>query len=286
MNKEDKVLVTYTPTKLNNKWTTRVCSGNGNLGLHNQEEFKKAIKMLLVAAHTWRNPRLYHIVLTHSTLPIYQKVLNTITDKLRSAGVLVEYKASLEIQNDSKGTHKHVMMVVSTGDKRPSKYITACNEVGKEDPSLLRQAVRKVQADNSDLRVSVRSPASSTQCFLQLNQTNQDMFNEAVEWCSYIYKVRSKPTGPCYYSSRTTRRPASVADDRDMSLGLADRAVDRVLYKNNRHIGFHPRGTSTHQRIQRPVLGGLPRPTNRFTLGIRQLHQQIRPQNAFVNHLK
>lgn len=266
MSKENRVLVSYTPTKLNQRWTTRVCSGNGNLGIHHQERFKEAVNMLLMAAHNWRNPRLYHIVLTHSTLPTYQKVLNSITDKLRGAEVLVEYKASLETQNDSKGTHMHVMMVVSTGDKRPSRYITACNEVGKEDPSLLRQAVRKAQADNPDLRVRVQSPASSTQCFLQLNQTNQDMFNEAVEWCSYIYKARSKPAGACYYSSRATRRPAQVADDRGMGLCLADRAVDRVLFLYNTYR-LRPVGTPTHQRLQSRVLGGLPRLASRCSFG-------------------
>ena len=73
-----------------------------------------------------------------------------------------------------------------------------------ENESALRKAVRHTWSECSLLEYSVNRPRSQGGLpFIQFNQTNEERFNEAVEWMSYIYKARSKPTsGTIYFSDR------------------------------------------------------------------------------------
>lgn len=209
-----KELAHYTPRLRNKKWVTKVCDGRDyqgreNKGIHDQEQFKKAVAMLEHAAHNWRNPRLYHLVLTGATEPTYKQLLLRLCRKVRSAGAKCNYKACLETDT-TKGLHCHVMLVLSTTSK-PERFITKAEEFGKtERVSLLRQVVREVQTDCPDLKVRVQPPASQPVSYIEFNQSNNELLNEAVEWCSYIFKARSKPQGRCYLSSRPARRACKV----------------------------------------------------------------------------
>ncbi|WP_349279701.1 hypothetical protein [Polaromonas hydrogenivorans] len=197
----------YTPRIKNKKWSTIVCDGNNNQGIHDLRQFKKLIAMLERAAHEWRNARLFHIILTGATRDIYQQVLTKFCRQLRAAGAQCDFKAAIE-HDSKKGLHQHVMFVLST-DKRPSRYITAADETGVVEASLLRQVVREVQAECNTLACRVQPPTSRTVAYIELNQTNNEFLNEAVEWASYILKARSKlpaSEGRCYTSSRPARR--------------------------------------------------------------------------------
>jgi hypothetical protein len=200
-------LARYAPRIKNKKWSTVVCDGNNNRGIHDLRQFKKLIAMLERAAHEWRNARLYHLVLTGATRDIYAQVVNKLCRQLRSAGAQCDFKAAIE-QDSKKGLHQHVMFVLST-DKRPSQYITAADETGVVEASLLRQIVREVQAECNTLACRVQPPASRTVAYIELNKSNNEFLNEAVEWGSYILKARSKlpaAAGRCYTSSRPARR--------------------------------------------------------------------------------
>lgn len=199
----------YIPTVHNLKWTTAVCSGNGNQGIHNQEQFKKAVTMLEHAAHNWRSPRLFHVVMTGATKSVYQQLLTRLCRKVRSTEALCDYKAAIELDS-TKGLHCHVMLVLGNITCKPERYFTRADESGAIDASLLRQVVREVQADCQSLKVSVQPPQSQPVPYIEFNQSNNDRLNEAVEWCSYAFKARSKPKGSCYMSSRPARRPAQA----------------------------------------------------------------------------
>lgn len=207
MNTQVKQLAKYVPRIRDRKWTTTVCDGRGNGGIHSQRQFKKLIAMLENAAHTWRNPRLFHIILTGATPTIYAQLLTKFCRRLRDAGAQCEYMAATE-QDSEKGLHQHVMLVMGTTLK-PSQYIVAADEHGKEKASMLRQVVREVQGECSTLTCRVQRPASRTTSFIELNQTNNEFLNEAIEWASYIVKARSKlpaAEGRCYTASRPERR--------------------------------------------------------------------------------
>lgn len=211
--------------------------------------------MLEHAAHNWRKPRLYHLVLTGATEPTYTQLLLRLCRKVRSAGAEYNYKACLETDT-TKGLHCHVMLVLSTTSK-PERFITKADESGKtERVSLLRQVVREVQTDCPDLKVRVQPPASQPVPYIEFNQTNNELLNEAVEWCSYIFKARSKPQGRCYLSSRPARRACKVNVGKDVTplIGVAKPTVSKPKSKNI-HFPTSPEGKKCRKR---PVYKGLP----------------------------
>lgn len=197
-----RMLVKYVPLLQRRKWITQNTINNG--GIHKQEEFRKGVEMLEYAAHHFRNPRLFHICFTGADIDIYQLVLIRFCRALKGAEVQYHYKAALEFDS-KKGLHLHVMIVLGTEDQTP-RYITSANETGKvENESMLRKAVRQTWNECCTLEYMVCPPKSrgGKVAFIQMNQTNMEFFNEAVEWMSYIYKARSKPeSGQVYFSDR------------------------------------------------------------------------------------
>jgi hypothetical protein len=196
-----KQLVMYTPILQNRRWITFNTVSQG--GLHKQEEFRKGVEMIEYCAHTFRNPRLFHICFTGASLDIYQLVMTRFCRALRSQGVDYRFKAALELDN-RKGLHYHVMIVLGT-DQQTHRFITSSNEKEKvENESCLRKAVRHTWEECSFLEYRVNPPQSRKPlAFIQFNQSNMDFFNEAVEWMSYIYKARSKSEhGQVYFSDR------------------------------------------------------------------------------------
>jgi hypothetical protein len=255
MNTQKKVLAHYTPRIRNKKWFTTVCDGNNNQGIHDQEQFKKAVSMLEYAAHNWRNPRLFHLVMKGATVPTYKQLLLRLCRKIRGAGASCDYKACIEIDSD-KGLHCHVMFVLgNTATSKPERFITRANESGKVEVSLLRQVVREVQTDCADFKVSVQPPASQPVPYIEFNQTNNDLLNEAVGWCSYIFKVRSKPQGRCYLSSRPARRACVVKVDKSVSPPVC-LVVSTVKETNFKNIRF-PTSARGQKYSKTPVFKGI-----------------------------
>lgn len=201
-----KQLVHYIPTIEGRKWVTRNTKNHG--GLHRQEEFRKGIKMLEHCAHHLRNPRLFHLCFTGADLEIYQLVMTRFCRVLTAENIDYRYKAALEL-DDEKGLHFHVMIVLGC-DKQTHRFITSSNEDGKiENVSALRKAIIHTWNDCQTLKYRVNPPRSMSgkAAFLQFNQSNMDMFHEAADWMSYIYKARSKPeSGTVYFSDRPTSR--------------------------------------------------------------------------------
>lgn len=193
--KESKELVRYIPILKGRKWITRTTDTPRNGGLYSQEKFKKATKMMEVAAHTFRNPRLHHICFTGAAvLEHYQLVVKRFCRALEAEGVQHCYKAALE-HDSKKGLHFHLMIVLGTGEDT-NRFITGKNEAGKiENESLLRKAVRHTWDECATLQYRVCSPHSQKVPYIQFSQSNQAKFTNAVEWLSYIYKKNTKPVG-------------------------------------------------------------------------------------------
>lgn len=202
-----KHLVHYIPTIENKKWVTRNTKNHG--GLHRQEEFRKGIKMLEHCAHHFRNPRLFHLCFTGADLDTYQLVMQRFCRVLTAEKVDYRYKAVRELDSE-KGLHFHVMIVLGAGNRQTHRFITSSNEDGKvENVSALRKAVIHTWNECQALKYRVNPPRSTSgkTSFLQFNQSNMEMFHEAAEWLSYIYKSRSKPeSGTVYFSDRPNKR--------------------------------------------------------------------------------
>jgi hypothetical protein len=199
-----KKLVKYVPKLLGREWITRTTQGNGNGGLHNQEEFRKGVEMLEWCAHNFRNPRLFHVCFTGAPVAIYRLVIKRFCRGLKMRGIRYRRKAAVEHDAD-KGLHMHLMIVLEGGNHQTHRVITSSDEDGKlENVSLLRKAVQHTWSECSLLEYHVNPPQSRKPlAFIQFNQSNMEFFDEAVEWLSYIYKARSKPeSGTVYFSDR------------------------------------------------------------------------------------
>lgn len=204
IDSDSRVLARYVPQLRGLKWWTRVTDGK-NGGLDSQERFKQTVAMLEHAAHNWRNPRLYHLCLKGATAAQYSALLAEFCRMVRRDGGKVAYKASIEHDSD-KQLHMHAFVITDSGNRMPSRYITAKDEDGIAKPSMLRRALRLAQVDNQSIEVMVCTPVSQFAVFIQFNQTNNSLLNEACEWASYAFKARSKVgSGECYSGSRTPR---------------------------------------------------------------------------------
>lgn len=212
-------LVTYTPKKKRGKWITDVTSGRDNGGIHRQEEFKKAVQMLTTCAHTLPNARLFHVCLTGGNTPVYQLIIKRLCRALKSQDVVTKYKACIE-HDQTKGEHCHLFIVLSSVDQQTARFITATDESKKRmvNDSTLLKVIHHTLTECPTLRYRVMAPQHPNcnpsadgsppkrVAFLQFNQTNQAFFDNAVEWLSYAYKVRSKAgIAACYLSDKQNK---------------------------------------------------------------------------------
>ena len=227
---EPKQLVKYVPTIQQRKWITNNTANHG--GIHKQEEFKKGVRMIEQCAHNFRNPRLFHICFTGAEENIYKTVMVRFCRLLTAAHVDYRYKAALEVDT-TRGVHFHVMIVLGT-EQQTHRFITSSNEREKtENESALRKAVRRTWDDCTTLDYRVNAPKSRSGevAFIQFNQTNMVFFNEAVEWMSYIYKVRSKPSvGTIYFSGRQQKRTKTQVPTCSISPFVTRRSADSQIH--------------------------------------------------------
>jgi hypothetical protein len=194
----------YIPMKDGNKWTTNLCSINGNQGIHDQSQFKSAVEMLEQAVATWIAPRLIHIILTGATVSGYALFI----DHMKRHMPRKAYKAAIEVDSH-KGQHVHWMLIV---DASSSGNLF---DLG-DDSSAANKVMRRIQRAQPDFNVTVAQPYKHPTPFIPLSEAT---LHDAVEWFSYALKSRSKPSdGKCYWSSRgspafptcTSHRPARL----------------------------------------------------------------------------
>lgn len=188
----------YIPrTNPKGKWETELCSRNG--GIHNQTKFKEAVRMLERATAEWRRPLLCHICFTSADKKTYLAIVKRLCRELKAEGVKCDYKGAIEQENGLKGLHYHLMLVIEHRDDGPKPFRLISNS----PKSLLRRAVDHFK-DTSSVQYRINPSTYSGGRFLPISKTNYEIFNEAVEWISYIYKVRTKNhvDGTVYYSSR------------------------------------------------------------------------------------
>lgn len=182
----------YIPIREGNKWTTKLCSINGNGGIHDQSQFKSAIGILEDAVATWDNPRLMHIILTGAELTTYALFI----DSMKRYMPVKAYKAAIEVDTH-KGQHVHWMLIVDSSS--PKNLFDM-----EDDSSPVIKVMKRIQHTEPEFNVTLAQPRRYKTPFIPLNaHTLQD----AADWFSYALKVRSKPrSGDCYWSSRSARQ--------------------------------------------------------------------------------
>jgi hypothetical protein len=197
----------YQPTREGNKWVTKICSAN--MGIHDQSQFKSGVAMLETAIDEWTSPRLMHLILTGcETREPYALFI----DRVKRHMPTKAYKVGIEL-DERKGTHAHWMLIIDA-DSPESLFDL------DDDSSAIYKARSWVQRTHPDFEVTIAQPRRHKGTpYIPLSEyTLQD----AAEWLSYAIKVRSKPAGPCYWSSRLVRRrctASAMSDDRELAAG-------------------------------------------------------------------
>lgn len=172
---------------------------NNHGGIHDPRQFKQAIKMIETALAEWDRPRLSHICLTGADVKTYIAALNRFKRKLTSAGVTYAYKAALE-EDSQKGLHLHIMLLID--HKRAGKHTNPYGLISDNVKSPLCSSMDRFHEEG--LEFNICTSRYSKDRFLPILKKDYESLNQAVEWCSYIYKQRSKEglQGRIYYSSR------------------------------------------------------------------------------------
>ena len=234
MQTDRKQLVAYIPKKDGRKWVTDVTTGKMNGGIYRQEEFKKAVGMLLDCAHNLPNPRLFHVCLTGTVVLIYQLVIKRLCRALKAQNIVTRYRAAIE-HDQTKGEHCHLYIVLSSRDQQTARFITAVDESKKLilNDSILLKVIKHTLTESPTLKYRVMVPqhpncnslfdggTPKTVAFLQFNKTNQYFFDNAVEWISYAYKTRSKQKSACYLSDKRNKLTRSTGSSDDHLANLS-----------------------------------------------------------------
>lgn len=191
----------YKPTKKGNEWVTATCSGNGNMGIHDQSQFKSAVLMLENALDNWEYPTLNHLVLTGSTESAYKQFIQELSNSIRSPD-RKHWKYALETETDSpKGYHCHLMLILSSDDMEAT--------LGDTHNTTINKIQREIRLTEPTFKVERIEPKRNNRDKSLYKPINDHSLDDAVEWMSYIFKLRSKPIsggGGCYGSSRRQRR--------------------------------------------------------------------------------
>ena len=172
---------------------------NKHGGIHDSRQFKQAIKMIETALAEWDRPLLTHICLTDADVKTYKAALNRFKRKLTTAGVTYAYKAALE-EDSEKGLHLHIMLLID--HKRAGKSTNPYGLISDNVKSPLRSSMDYFS--ESGLKFKICTSQYSGDRFLPILKKDYESLNQAIEWCSYIYKQRSKEglQERIYYSSR------------------------------------------------------------------------------------
>jgi hypothetical protein len=185
----------YTPMRdeaNRNKWTTKLCSVNGNGGIHDQTQFKSAVGMLEKAVDSWTEPRLIHIILTDATVAGYAEFI----DRMKRHMPVKAYKAATEVDSH-KGQHVHWMLIVDASS--PINMFDLDNH-----SSAVNKVMARIQRTHPEFNVTIAQPYKYKHTpYIPLSN---DTLHDAVDWFSYALKARSKPVvgaGGCYWSSRS-----------------------------------------------------------------------------------
>lgn len=181
-----------------------------NGGIHCTRSYKKACQWL--DNHTFANGQLWHVVFKDSEKrEDYEYALNTLCEHLRDAGMAVEWKAAYEV-DEKKGLHRHCFLLVEAELHKPHAIIQWNDETPTPFMRLMvKRGISFYIA--SPAGIVHRSALGNRPKCAYVPKKASPKLEDCKNWCSYIYKVRSKAgvVGEIYSSSRIRARKAVAA---------------------------------------------------------------------------
>lgn len=198
------------------KTTTTVTEGR-NGGIHDQRAYRKACQWL--DNHTFTNAQLWHVVfkgrdkVENTNRDDYETALDRLCEKLRDAGMAVEWRAAYE-QCPTKGFHRHVFLLVEAAQRKPVGIIR--NREGGWLTEMLAGFnlecwVARPQADIHKTR------KGHPKRYGYVPKTPGPMLDDCKSWLSYAFKERTKEgvAAPIYSSSRKKAKKTTTTKDQE-----------------------------------------------------------------------
>jgi len=181
-----------------------------NGGMHSQTNYRKCKEMIL--HNEYDMPRLYHLVFTGSQHEAdYLYIINALAKKLRDNKVPCKWKACLEV-DEAKGLHLHLMLLLDANQGgRPDNWI----RYSENGWLVLLLKERGMGFNISQPQNKIhRTKLGKKQNYAYITKSGPKL-EDALIWCSYLYKKRSKDDSmkTIYHSSRerVSKSPLPIA---------------------------------------------------------------------------
>lgn len=172
---------------MKNKTSNKILAANN--GLHSERALETAHEILKY--NDLRQPVLYHLVFTGSeSFAVYQATIKALVRRLRLYGCRTEYFGAFE-NEPLKGLHAHCFFLIETSKKMPGKIMNI-NDGEYLHKLIASKAVLKANNGQPLNRVHIAKPKNPMHGGSFFARPVDDKLENCLEWCSYIYKLRSK----------------------------------------------------------------------------------------------
>lgn len=178
------------------KEETVITIANG--GMHSQTNYRKCKAM--IRDNKYAMPRLYSLVFKGSKdKEVYLTALNALCEEMRNNNIPCKWKTCFEM-DEEKGLHLHAMILLDAKHGRPDYYIRYA------DDGFLVLMLKELGLTFNISRPRNKIHRTATgkrQNYAYITKSGPKL-EDALIWCSYLYKKRSKDDSmkTIYHSSR------------------------------------------------------------------------------------
>jgi hypothetical protein len=201
------------------KEETFITLANG--GMHSQTNYRKCKDM--IRDNTYAMARLYHLVFKGSSnKEAYLAALNALCEEMRNNNIPCKWKACFEM-DEGKGLHLHAFILLDAKHGRPDYFI----RYAEDGWLVLMLKALGLTFNISRPRNKIhRTATGKKQNYAYITKTGPKL-EDALIWCSYLYKVRSKDDSmkTIYHSSRERVAKKKPASDSPAALPAAKEAI-------------------------------------------------------------
>lgn len=187
---------------MTSKRSSAILAANG--GLDSARALDTAHSILKF--HDLKQPVLFHMVLTGSeSVATYQATIKALVRKLRLYGCRTEYFGAFEVQ-PLKGLHAHCFLLIETSKKPPFKILSV-NEGDYLHKLAARNGINPIHI------AKPQNPMHGGQFFAR-PVAAEGKLADCLQWCTYVYKQRSKekvPSRETYFNSEFNANTAKRA---------------------------------------------------------------------------
>lgn len=246
-----------------------IVNRNNNGGWHRngKRAYRKAVLGILRFLQTAREPRLYHLcfepldddISGKTSAEMYKAnmaMLHALRQMAERDGIRCEWWAAREIADSTKKDHLHAFMVIDASGIKVAKLFNQfedgrvqqhCKAHGVKFGIFEPKDYKGIHGRNNYMALPYQGPGNRETAL------GSERLADALVWCSYLGKARSKPeddkSGQVFPASRPARRAVTQA--------IPSHPVDCSTGKDEEHSltekEHDARSTTTPNETKRPV---------------------------------